>query len=110
MSSHLTWSVCRVINAEKSEFNEDQAACCQISVRRREPGLEEDEEWLILCSTQVLIVPRQAVLTLLPAFCCHPRVQVWETRDCSISPTCPRAETLPWMCLGDLCTPWPANM
>ncbi|NWW15485.1 PPM1M phosphatase, partial [Falcunculus frontatus] len=49
---HLTWSVCRVINAEKSEFNEDQAACCQISVRRREPGLEEDEEWLILCSTQ----------------------------------------------------------
>ena len=51
----LTWSVCtpRVINAEKSEFNEDQAACCQISIRRREPGLEEDEEWLILCSTQV---------------------------------------------------------
>lgn len=43
----------RVINAEKSEFNEDQAACCQISIRRREPGLEEDEEWLILCSTQV---------------------------------------------------------
>jgi len=51
----LTWSVCtpRVINAEKSEFNEDQAACCQISIRRREPGLEEDEEWLILCPTQV---------------------------------------------------------
>lgn len=51
----LTWSICtpRVINAEKSEFNEDQAACCQISIRRREPGLEEDEEWLILCSTQV---------------------------------------------------------
>lgn len=54
MSPHLTWRICRVINAEKSEFNEDQAACCQISVRRREPGLEEDEEWLILCSTQVL--------------------------------------------------------
>lgn len=55
VSSHLIWSICtpRVINAEKSEFNEDQAACCQITVRRREPGLEEDEEWLILCSTQV---------------------------------------------------------
>lgn len=55
MSKHLTWHICtpRVINAEKSEFNEDQAACCQISIRRREPGLEEDEEWLILCSTQV---------------------------------------------------------
>lgn len=55
MSPCLTWSACtpRVINAEKSEFNEDQAACCQIAIRRREPGLEEDEEWLILCSTQV---------------------------------------------------------
>ncbi|POI30715.1 hypothetical protein CIB84_005534, partial [Bambusicola thoracicus] len=55
-ASPLSRSVCtcRVINAEKSEFNEDQAACCQISVRRREPGLEEDQEWLILCSTQFL--------------------------------------------------------
>ncbi|KAM9182464.1 protein phosphatase 1M isoform 2-T2 [Mergus octosetaceus] len=43
-----------VINAEKSEFNEDQATCCQISIRRRELGLEEDKEWLILCSTQFL--------------------------------------------------------
>ncbi|XP_052534287.1 protein phosphatase 1M [Tympanuchus pallidicinctus] len=43
-----------VINAEKSEYNEDQATCCQISVRRKEPGLEEDQEWLILCSTQFL--------------------------------------------------------
>ncbi|XP_072203187.1 protein phosphatase 1M [Excalfactoria chinensis] len=52
----LPWSsgYAEVINAEKSEFNEDQAACCQISVRRREPGLEEDQEWLILCSTQFL--------------------------------------------------------
>ncbi|XP_074406329.1 protein phosphatase 1M [Zonotrichia albicollis] len=52
----LPWGAgyAEVINAEKSEFNEDQAACCQISVRRREPGLEEDEEWLILCSTQFL--------------------------------------------------------
>lgn len=66
VSPHLTWSVCRVINAEKSEFNEDQAACCQISVRRREPGLEEDEEWLILCSTQVLPPGR------LCSPCCQP--------------------------------------
>ncbi|KAM6059661.1 protein phosphatase 1M isoform 2-T2 [Theristicus caerulescens] len=52
----LPWGAgyAEVINAEKSEFNEDQAACCQISIRRREPGLEEDEEWLILCSTQFL--------------------------------------------------------
>uniref|UniRef100_A0A8B9N607 Protein phosphatase, Mg2+/Mn2+ dependent 1M n=1 Tax=Accipiter nisus TaxID=211598 RepID=A0A8B9N607_9AVES len=50
----LPWMPVWVINAEKSEFNEDQAACCQISIRRREPGLEEDEEWLILCSTQFL--------------------------------------------------------
>lgn len=55
------------------------------------------------------IAPRQAVLTLLPAFCCHPRAQVQETQDSSISPTCPWAETLPWMCLGDPCTLWPAN-
>uniref|UniRef100_A0A8C7E9W5 Protein phosphatase, Mg2+/Mn2+ dependent 1M n=2 Tax=Nothoprocta perdicaria TaxID=30464 RepID=A0A8C7E9W5_NOTPE len=44
----------RVINADKSRFNEDQAACCHISVRRREPGQEQHEEWLILCSTQYL--------------------------------------------------------
>ncbi|XP_033922285.1 protein phosphatase 1M isoform X2 [Melopsittacus undulatus] len=52
----LPWGTgyAEVINAEKSEFNEDQAACCQITIRRREPGLEEDEEWLILCSTQFL--------------------------------------------------------
>ncbi|KAM9374684.1 protein phosphatase 1M [Phaethornis superciliosus] len=52
----LLWGAgyAEVINAEKSEFNEDQAACCQISIRRREPGMEEDEEWLILCSTQFL--------------------------------------------------------
>lgn len=105
---HLTWSVCRVINAEKSQFNEDQAACCQISVRRREPGLEEDEEWLILCSTQVLPPGR------LCSPCCQPfaatQGQRFRKQDCSISPTFPCAETLPWMCLGDLCTLWPANM
>ncbi|NWI62134.1 PPM1M phosphatase, partial [Todus mexicanus] len=52
--SYLSAHASRVINAEKSEFNEDQAASCQISIRKREPGLEEDEEWLILCSTQFL--------------------------------------------------------
>lgn len=56
------------------------------------------------------IAPRQAVLTLLSAFCCHPRAEVQESQDCSISPTFPCAETLPWMCFGDLYTLWPANM
>ncbi|XP_061473938.1 protein phosphatase 1M isoform X1 [Rhineura floridana] len=42
------------INAEKSEFNEDQATCCQISIRKREYGKEEDQEWLILCTTEYL--------------------------------------------------------
>nr|XP_025042787.1 protein phosphatase 1M [Pelodiscus sinensis] len=44
----------RVINAEKSEFNEDQATCCQIAIRRRGTGEEEDQDWLILCSNQYL--------------------------------------------------------
>ncbi|KAH0630038.1 hypothetical protein JD844_012607 [Phrynosoma platyrhinos] len=42
------------INAEKSEFNEDQATCCQISIRKRKYGKEEEQEWLILCSTEYL--------------------------------------------------------
>lgn len=32
------------------------------------------------------IAPRQAVLTLLPAFCCRTRAQVQETHHYSISP------------------------
>ncbi|XP_053157043.1 protein phosphatase 1M isoform X2 [Hemicordylus capensis] len=45
----------RTINAEKSQFNEDQATCCQISIRKKECGREEeDQEWLILCSTEYL--------------------------------------------------------
>ncbi|XP_054371987.1 protein phosphatase 1M isoform X2 [Molothrus ater] len=61
----LPWGAgyAEVINAEKSEFNEDQAACCQISVRRREPGLEEDEEWLILCSTQDEVIGQEMEAT-----------------------------------------------
>ncbi|XP_067424192.1 protein phosphatase 1M [Emydura macquarii macquarii] len=43
-----------VINAEKSDFNEDQATCCQISVRRKDTGMEENQDWLILCSNQYL--------------------------------------------------------
>ncbi|XP_042310722.1 protein phosphatase 1M isoform X2 [Sceloporus undulatus] len=52
----LQWSTgyAETINAEKSEFNEDQATCCQISIRKREYGKEEDQEWLILCSTEYL--------------------------------------------------------
>uniref|UniRef100_A0A8C8RLM3 Protein phosphatase, Mg2+/Mn2+ dependent 1M n=1 Tax=Pelusios castaneus TaxID=367368 RepID=A0A8C8RLM3_9SAUR len=51
----VNWSICllRVINAEKSEFNEDQATCCQISIRKKETRLE-DQDWLILCSSQYL--------------------------------------------------------
>uniref|UniRef100_A0A8D0HJG6 Protein phosphatase, Mg2+/Mn2+ dependent 1M n=1 Tax=Sphenodon punctatus TaxID=8508 RepID=A0A8D0HJG6_SPHPU len=44
----------RVINAEKSEFNEDQATCCQISISKRESGRKEDQDWLILCSNEYL--------------------------------------------------------
>ncbi|XP_074861026.1 protein phosphatase 1M isoform X2 [Carettochelys insculpta] len=52
----LQWKTgyAEVINAEKSEFNEDQATCCHISIQRRETGLEEDQDWLILCSNQYL--------------------------------------------------------
>ncbi|KAL8212352.1 UNVERIFIED_CONTAM: Protein phosphatase 1M [Gekko kuhli] len=44
----------RTINAQKSEFNEDQATCCQISIRKKNYDKEEDQEWLILCSTEYL--------------------------------------------------------
>lgn len=53
----LQWDTgyAETINAEKSESNEDQATCCRISIRKRKCGKEEDEEWLILCSTEYLI-------------------------------------------------------
>eukprot|EP00071_Canis_lupus_P011742 XP_005632518.2 protein phosphatase 1M isoform X2 [Canis lupus familiaris] len=44
----------RIINAEKSEFNEDQAACGQLCIRRCEFGAEEDQEWLTLCPEEFL--------------------------------------------------------
>ncbi|KAF7249653.1 Protein phosphatase 1M [Varanus komodoensis] len=52
----LQWDTgyAETINAEKSEFNEDQATCCHISIRKREDGKEEDQEWLILCSAEYL--------------------------------------------------------
>lgn len=43
--------VYRVINAEKSEFNEDQAACGQLSIKHRELG-DDDQEWMILCQEE----------------------------------------------------------
>ncbi|XP_054834798.1 protein phosphatase 1M isoform X1 [Eublepharis macularius] len=52
----LQWNTgyAEVINAQKSEFNEDQATCCQISIRKKDYGKEDDQEWLILCSTEYL--------------------------------------------------------
>ncbi|XP_060095954.1 protein phosphatase 1M isoform X1 [Heteronotia binoei] len=52
----LQWNTgyAETINAQKSEFNEDQATCCQISIRKKNYDKEEDQEWLILCSTEYL--------------------------------------------------------
>ncbi|XP_059245853.1 protein phosphatase 1M [Mustela nigripes] len=52
----LPWNAgyAEIINAEKSEFNEDQAACGQLCIRRCEFGAEEDQEWLALCSEELL--------------------------------------------------------
>ncbi|XP_028907654.1 protein phosphatase 1M isoform X4 [Ornithorhynchus anatinus] len=48
-----------VINAEKSEFNEDQAVCCPLSIRRREGGSEEEQEWLILCQEEDEVIGQE---------------------------------------------------
>ncbi|XP_077933579.1 protein phosphatase 1M isoform X2 [Halichoerus grypus] len=52
----LPWNAgyAEIINAEKSEFNEDQAACGQLCIRRCEFGGEEDQEWLTLCPEEFL--------------------------------------------------------
>ncbi|XP_072644196.1 protein phosphatase 1M isoform X3 [Canis lupus baileyi] len=52
----LPWNAgyAEIINAEKSEFNEDQAACGQLCIRRCEFGAEEDQEWLTLCPEEFL--------------------------------------------------------
>ncbi|XP_044240823.1 protein phosphatase 1M isoform X3 [Ursus arctos] len=44
----------RIINAEKSEFNEDQAACGQLCIGRCAFAAEEDQEWLTLCPEELL--------------------------------------------------------
>ncbi|XP_034812490.1 protein phosphatase 1M isoform X2 [Pan paniscus] len=50
----LPWNAgyAEIINAEKSEFNEDQAACGKLCIRRCEFGAEE--EWLTLCPEEFL--------------------------------------------------------
>ncbi|XP_052043397.1 protein phosphatase 1M [Apodemus sylvaticus] len=52
----LPWNAgyAEVINAEKSEFNEDQAACGKLCIRRCEFGIEEDQEWLTVCPEEFL--------------------------------------------------------
>ncbi|XP_072797509.1 protein phosphatase 1M isoform X2 [Vicugna pacos] len=52
----LPWNAgyAEIINAEKSEFNEDQAACGKLCIRRYEFGVEEDQEWLTLCPEEFL--------------------------------------------------------
>ncbi|XP_025842611.1 protein phosphatase 1M isoform X1 [Vulpes vulpes] len=52
--SEVGSSLSGIINAEKSEFNEDQAACGQLCIRRCEFGAEEDQEWLTLCAEEFL--------------------------------------------------------
>ncbi|XP_036074819.1 protein phosphatase 1M isoform X6 [Rousettus aegyptiacus] len=55
-SRTLPWNAgyAEVINAEKSEFNEDQAACGKLCIQRCEIGAEEDQEWLTLCPEEFL--------------------------------------------------------
>ncbi|XP_004457421.1 protein phosphatase 1M [Dasypus novemcinctus] len=52
----LPWNAgyAEIINAEKSEFNEDQAACGKLCIRRHEFGAEEDHEWQVLCPEEFL--------------------------------------------------------
>uniref|UniRef100_A0ABK0M533 Protein phosphatase, Mg2+/Mn2+ dependent, 1M n=1 Tax=Rattus norvegicus TaxID=10116 RepID=A0ABK0M533_RAT len=52
----LPWNAgyAEIINAEKSEFNEDQAACGKLCIRRCEFGIEEDQEWLTVCPEEFL--------------------------------------------------------
>ncbi|XP_036850836.2 protein phosphatase 1M isoform X1 [Manis javanica] len=52
----LPWNAgyAEIINAEKSEFNEDQAACGQLCIGRCELGTEENQEWLNLCPEEFL--------------------------------------------------------
>ncbi|XP_070093561.1 protein phosphatase 1M isoform X6 [Equus przewalskii] len=51
--------ILRIINAEKSEFNEDQASCGKLCIRRCEFGAEEDQEWLTLCPEEDEVIGRE---------------------------------------------------
>ncbi|XP_063559550.1 protein phosphatase 1M isoform X2 [Gorilla gorilla gorilla] len=55
----LPWNAgyAEIINAEKSEFNEDQAACGKLCIRRCEFGAEE--EWLTLCPEEDEVIGRE---------------------------------------------------
>ncbi|XP_039099653.1 protein phosphatase 1M isoform X4 [Hyaena hyaena] len=57
----LPWNAgyAEIINAEKSEFNEDQAACGQLAIRRCEFGADEDQEWLTLCPEEDEVIGRE---------------------------------------------------
>ncbi|XP_040310843.1 protein phosphatase 1M isoform X3 [Leopardus geoffroyi] len=57
----LPWNAgyAEIINAEKSEFNEDQAACGQLCIRRCEFGAEEDQEWLTSCPEEDEVIGRE---------------------------------------------------
>ncbi|XP_036187916.1 protein phosphatase 1M isoform X10 [Myotis myotis] len=57
----LPWNAgyAEIINAEKSEFNEDQAACGKLCIRRCEFGPEEDQEWLTLCPEEDEVIGRE---------------------------------------------------
>ncbi|XP_060060538.1 protein phosphatase 1M isoform X3 [Erinaceus europaeus] len=52
----LPWNAgyAEIINAEKSEFNEDQAACGKLCIRKCGFGAEDDQEWLTLNSEEFL--------------------------------------------------------
>ncbi|XP_075403585.1 protein phosphatase 1M isoform X2 [Tenrec ecaudatus] len=64
----LPWDAgyAEIINADKSEFNEDQAACGQLSIRRCAFGTEEDQEWLTLCPEELEAVVEGLVPTHPP--------------------------------------------
>nr|XP_023476104.1 protein phosphatase 1M isoform X7 [Equus caballus] len=57
----LPWNAgyAEIINAEKSEFNEDQASCGKLCIRRCEFGAEEDQEWLTLCPEEDEVIGRE---------------------------------------------------
>ncbi|XP_014648234.1 PREDICTED: protein phosphatase 1M isoform X3 [Ceratotherium simum simum] len=57
----LPWNAgyAEIINAEKSEFNEDQAACGKLCIRRCEFGAEEDQEWVTLCPEEDEVIGRE---------------------------------------------------